>query len=359
MHAEGHQIASHTWSHQNASQLTNTQFTNQMVWNEIALNSILGFFPTYMRPPFSICEKNCQTILASLGYHVIYFDLDTAGYLNDDPTLIQTSKDIWDDAIEGTNPSKKSFLQIEHDIHYQTVYNLTDYILTSLFANGYKAVTVGDCLGDPSANWYRKGPGGSVVSTSTSTRTSTTTKTSTSTAPTRTTTSTDGTCGNGVTCTGTRWGTCCSDDGYCGVGSDYCALSNGCQPAWGKCDGTTTTTTSINTRSTALSTKTSKPPSPPISFCFTQTNIPPLPSYHKETNPNRPARQLRRLLRPGLGHDVHGQRLRHLLQPRGQVQLQHHLVPGHPGLPVRLWVVRVKSRSTTYLVGGNWGWWFE
>jgi len=49
MHAEGHQIASHTWSHQNASQLTNHQFTNQIVWNEIALNDILGFFPTYMR----------------------------------------------------------------------------------------------------------------------------------------------------------------------------------------------------------------------------------------------------------------------------------------------------------------------
>lgn len=52
MHAEGHQIASHTWSHENASALTNNQFTNQMIWNEIAFNSILGFFPTYMRFAF-------------------------------------------------------------------------------------------------------------------------------------------------------------------------------------------------------------------------------------------------------------------------------------------------------------------
>ena len=236
MHAEGHQIASHTWSHENASQLTNTQYTNQMVWNEIALNSILGFFPTYMRPPYSICEKNCQTILSNLGYHVIYFDLDTAGYLNDDAKMIQTSKDIWDDAVEGTDPTKKSFLQIEHDIHYQTVYNLTDYILTSLFANGYRAVTVGECLGDPSSNWYRNGPKGS------GTGTTTTTKTTTSAAPTRTAVSTDGTCGNGVTCAGTRWGSCCSASGLCGVGSDYCSPSKGCQPAWGTCDGTATTT---------------------------------------------------------------------------------------------------------------------
>ncbi|CCC12289.1 unnamed protein product [Sordaria macrospora k-hell] len=117
MHAEGHQIASHTWSHENASQLTNTQMTNQMVWNEIAFNSILGFFPTYMRPPYSICEKNCQNVLSTLGYHTVYFNLDTEGYLHDDAKQIQTSKNIWDKAIKNSNPNSDSFLQIEHDIH--------------------------------------------------------------------------------------------------------------------------------------------------------------------------------------------------------------------------------------------------
>ncbi|KAL1882008.1 hypothetical protein VTK73DRAFT_2990 [Phialemonium thermophilum] len=161
MHKDGHQICSHTWSHQNASQLTNTQFTNQIVWNEIALNSILGFFPTYMRPPYSICGRSCENILSVLGYHIIYFDLDTQGYLHDDPTLIQTSKDIWDDAIDDSDPSTDSFLNIEHDIHYQSVYNLTDYFLSSLLKHGYKPVTVGQCLGDPESNWYRQGPPGS------------------------------------------------------------------------------------------------------------------------------------------------------------------------------------------------------
>ena len=349
MHVEGHQIASHTWSHQNASQLTSTQYTNQMVWNEIALNSILGFFPTYMRPPYSICEKNCQSILSTLGYHVIYFDLDTAGYLNDDASMIQTSKDIWDNAIDGTNPAKKSFLQIEHDIHYQTVYNLTDYILTSLFANGYKAVTVGECLGDPVSNWYRAGPGGSVVtstSTTTSKATSTsktsTSKTSTSVAPTHTSASTDGTCGNGVTCTGTRWGSCCSDDGYCGVGSDYCSLSRGCQPAWGKCDGTTTS----STKATATKT-TCKHPAPfpgdtyLVEVCKPKTNR--FSSHHQRpADTDGPPGQRRRLLRSGRRRpDLRRQQVRHLLQPGGQVQLQHDLVPGYLGLPGRLWVVRL------------------
>lgn len=179
-----------------------------------------------------------------------------------------------------SKPSTDSFLQIEHDIHYQTVYNLTDYVLTSLFSHGYRSVTVGECLGDPAANWYRAGPDDTVlvpggtgpttspaptrttvsIRTTISTRStipfpSTTgrstvqpttkptqptqptqpTRTYISILPTGTGASTDGTCGAGVTCKGSRWGSCCSNFGYCGVGDDFCSLDNGCQPAFGTC----------------------------------------------------------------------------------------------------------------------------
>ena len=46
---DGHQVASHTWTHQNLTAITSTQLYNQMYYNEIALNDILGFIPTYMR----------------------------------------------------------------------------------------------------------------------------------------------------------------------------------------------------------------------------------------------------------------------------------------------------------------------
>ena len=81
MAAEGHQIASHTWSRkylcsswqtvlqcspqptdttksanagghnvdENFSAISDTQARNQMLWNEIAFNDILGYIPTYMR----------------------------------------------------------------------------------------------------------------------------------------------------------------------------------------------------------------------------------------------------------------------------------------------------------------------
>ncbi|KAJ2980481.1 hypothetical protein NUW58_g6933 [Xylaria curta] len=240
MAAEGHQIASHTWSHENYSQLTTAQFQTQMYWNEIALNDILGYFPTYMRPPYSICPSNtCGSQLANLGYHVIYFDLDTEGYLHDSPSQIQVSKDIWDDTVPGTNPCRNSFLQIEHDIHDQVVHTLTDYILDSLFKSGYRSVTVGQCLGDPPENWYRAGskPVPSYTFTPRAPTGTWPCLTQTATggpAPTSTLkVSTDGKCGSGVTCQGSSFGNCCSVNGFCGASIEYCGAN--CNPQFGGC----------------------------------------------------------------------------------------------------------------------------
>jgi peptidoglycan/xylan/chitin deacetylase (PgdA/CDA1 family) len=44
---------------------------DDMVKAEIALSDILGFFPTYMRPPYVECDLNCAADLKDLGYHVV------------------------------------------------------------------------------------------------------------------------------------------------------------------------------------------------------------------------------------------------------------------------------------------------
>jgi peptidoglycan/xylan/chitin deacetylase (PgdA/CDA1 family) len=58
MDTEGHQIASHTWSHQDLSAITAAQRYEQMVKLEMALSNILGKFPTYVRPPYSSCTAD-------------------------------------------------------------------------------------------------------------------------------------------------------------------------------------------------------------------------------------------------------------------------------------------------------------
>ncbi|TDZ29323.1 putative peptidoglycan-N-acetylglucosamine deacetylase [Colletotrichum spinosum] len=224
MVAEGHQIASHTWSHENLDQMTLSQRKNQMVFNEIAFTDILGFYPTYMRPPFSICGSECQNQMVDLGYHITYFDLDTQGYLHTDPSQIGVSLGIWDAAMVARSPCNASYLHIEHDIHQQIAQVLTPHILDSIVANGWKAVTVGECLADPPENWYRRANPGynfnitavspavctSTASKTTSTRSSTSRSTASSTAL---AISTNAQCGGttGLTCLGSAFGNCCSD----------------------------------------------------------------------------------------------------------------------------------------------------
>ncbi|KAL2068366.1 hypothetical protein VTL71DRAFT_16464 [Oculimacula yallundae] len=217
MVAEGHQVASHSWSHQDLSTLDTATFDKQIIYNAMAFRNILGYFPTYMRPPYSSCNAACEARLKTLGYHITYFDLDTAGYLNTLPTTIQNSKNIWDAAISNSNPAVDTFLEIEHDIHNQVVNNLTDYILASMYKKGYKSVTVGDCLRDPVANWYRSGSGGG--------------------GTTPPAVSTDGSCSASITCLGSSFGNCCSQYGYCGSTDTYCGA--GCQPVGGTCAGST------------------------------------------------------------------------------------------------------------------------
>lgn len=166
MHAAGHQIASHTWGHQSLGsgaavqgqdELTPQQRLDQMYNNEIALNNVLGFFPTYMRPPYSDCdaESGCQNAMSDLGYHIVYFDFDTEGYLNSEPNRIELSEAIFDSQVDTRSPASGSWLNIEHDIHEPVAHQLTEYIVRGALERGWKLVTVGECLGDPQENWYR------------------------------------------------------------------------------------------------------------------------------------------------------------------------------------------------------------
>ena len=186
MIAEGHQVASHTWSHYSLQNITSDLRKQQMVKNERAFANIIGKYPTYMRPPYSQCDaaSGCQADMKALGYHRTYFDLDTQDYLNPLPSQIQNSKDIVKNIL-GT-PGATDYLSIQHDIVQQSVTNLTSYYYGLIKAKGWKGVTAGECLADPEANWYRTPSGGTPVTTkptpppvSTPT-TKTTSKTSTS-----------------------------------------------------------------------------------------------------------------------------------------------------------------------------------
>ncbi|KJZ76505.1 hypothetical protein HIM_04234 [Hirsutella minnesotensis 3608] len=158
MHAAGHQIGSHTWTHRDLDQLERegaldlrqSEITN----NEMAFLNIFGWFPTYLRPPYLECSGGCQEFLREWGYHIISTNVDTKDYENDDPALIENSKRKFSDAVS-RGPSGNGYIVLAHDVHYQTVVTLAPYMIEESRNRGYRLVTVGECLGDPRQNWYR------------------------------------------------------------------------------------------------------------------------------------------------------------------------------------------------------------
>ena len=220
MRKSGHQIASHTWSHQDLSALSREQLRDQMLRNEAALRNILGSFPTYMRPPYSRCgpENGCLEEMGDLGYHIVLYDIDTKDYSHDSSDQIQFSKDRFDSFLNSAKASVKSWLVIAHDVHEQTVHNLTEHMLKRLLNDGYRPVTVGECLNDPQEFWYRKDSHTPPNHDYTNAHKNV---------------SIDGTCGANFTCTGSTFGSCCSQRNHCGNSTGHCGA--GCQPDAGRC----------------------------------------------------------------------------------------------------------------------------
>jgi hypothetical protein len=74
--------------------------------------------------------------------------------------LIQSAKDSFVEQMEQAKNLSINTVAINHDILYQTAYNLTNYMLDYMkFLNYGTSVTVGECLGDPPENWYRTAGG--------------------------------------------------------------------------------------------------------------------------------------------------------------------------------------------------------
>ncbi|KAK1753654.1 chitin deacetylase [Echria macrotheca] len=150
MHAEGHQIACHSWTHPYFTNISASQRAQEFLKLESVFVDILGFFPTYFRPPYTSFE-GIEGDIAHFGYHNINFDLDTQDWKDD----LAASRQIVTSTLAAKGPSGKSFLAILHEIHELSVTQLLQFVIDEARKYKYDLVTVGECLGDHPNNWYR------------------------------------------------------------------------------------------------------------------------------------------------------------------------------------------------------------
>ncbi|KAG0297841.1 chitin deacetylase, partial [Dissophora globulifera] len=123
--AEGHHLASHTWSHHALTTLTNEQIVAEMKWTEKAVLAATGLKLKYMRPPYGDINNRVRYVLKKMGYIPVDWtgdEFDTNDWqipTMSEATVIATfGKSL--DAYAATNKTK-GFYCLEHDLSTLTV----------------------------------------------------------------------------------------------------------------------------------------------------------------------------------------------------------------------------------------------
>lgn len=150
LHQRGHQLASHTWTHMNLDNMTQDARFRQMTYNDRAFARVLGFAPTYMRPPFGLCSFQCMKNMKDLGYHTVSWDIDTKDFEYDSPEKYRNAIQLFDFYLDHGGS-----ITLAHDTKFHTADKLVPHMIATLKKRGLTGVTIGECLGDPKKNWYR------------------------------------------------------------------------------------------------------------------------------------------------------------------------------------------------------------
>ncbi|KAJ5518540.1 Glycoside hydrolase/deacetylase beta/alpha-barrel [Penicillium expansum] len=108
--------------------------------------------PDLHAPPFLRHTPVVLGAMTDLGYHVIGASVDTKDFENDNPDTNWISFEKFKREVDAGGT-----IVLAHDAHQYTVEILVDNMLADVERRGLRAVTVGECLGDPPEYWYRAG----------------------------------------------------------------------------------------------------------------------------------------------------------------------------------------------------------
>ncbi|KAK9713041.1 hypothetical protein K7432_006743 [Basidiobolus ranarum] len=140
----GHHIASHTWNHPDLKTLSDEDVALQMKNTSDAIFNVLGKRPQYMRPPYGSVSDQTLQVLGSLGYKVIYWNLDTLDWETKDG---EKTLEAYQQYLSTASVESSSILSLQHDIQDSTI-GVAGNIIDLVKEAGYKIVTVPECLGD-------------------------------------------------------------------------------------------------------------------------------------------------------------------------------------------------------------------
>jgi peptidoglycan/xylan/chitin deacetylase (PgdA/CDA1 family) len=71
-YSEGHEIAIHTWSHNDLTTLSGEEVFAELAWCIYTIHAAIGQTPKLFRPPYGAINDNVRRAAAQLGLTVIH-----------------------------------------------------------------------------------------------------------------------------------------------------------------------------------------------------------------------------------------------------------------------------------------------
>ena len=135
--AEGHEVASHSWSHPLLSKMSEGGVTEQLQKTHDAIVNTTGVAPKTMRPPYGGFTANQRGWAnAKWGYKIILWDVDPLDW------KVRNAEHVTSEILRRTVAGS---IILSHDIHKTTVDAMPD-TLDGLTGRGFKFVTVSELL---------------------------------------------------------------------------------------------------------------------------------------------------------------------------------------------------------------------
>lgn len=149
VNVQGHQVASHTWTHSNLIKNRSLEDIHEDISRlALTVQSILGIHMTCLRPPYGYTNETVVKLIEdTYGYKVIRWNLDTKDWYfgkNIDASFKHYEETLGPEvSLENV-----SFITLHHDPVMRSG-ELARKAIHYVRSKGYRFVTVGECVGVP------------------------------------------------------------------------------------------------------------------------------------------------------------------------------------------------------------------
>ncbi|NLX83658.1 MAG: polysaccharide deacetylase family protein [Clostridiales bacterium] len=134
--ASGHQVGSHSWSHPNFRNVSESTVRSQMERTAQKVKDVAGYELTIMRPPYGANNRLSRRVLRSMGLPIILWSVDSLDWKTRSTSA--TVNTILEQATDGA-------IILCHDV-WNTTGRAMEEVIPKLIERGFQLVTVSEMM---------------------------------------------------------------------------------------------------------------------------------------------------------------------------------------------------------------------